>query len=98
MTTTTADSKWLDAVTRAEIDELLERDDRRSWLSLAANWGLIAAAFALVAWAPNALTIVVALMVIGGRQLGLAVLMHEAAHRTLFADRIQELLDALILE
>lgn len=87
MTTTTADSKWLDAVTRAEIDELLERDDRRSWLSLATNWGLIAAAFALVAWAPNALTIVVALVVIGGRQLGLAVLMHEAAHRTLFANR-----------
>jgi fatty acid desaturase len=30
---------------------------------------------------------VLALFVIGGRQLGLAVLMHEAAHRTLLSDR-----------
>ena len=42
---------------------------------------------ALVARWPNVLTIVVALVVIGSRQLGLAVVMHEAAHRTLFKSR-----------
>jgi fatty acid desaturase len=55
--------------------------------SLALDWATVGAAFALVAAAPNPLTVVVALFVIGGRQLGLAVLMHEAAHGTLLRDR-----------
>ena len=47
-------------------------------------WGVIALAMALfVAW-PNPLTFVVAMVLIGGRQLGLAILMHDAAHRALF--------------
>ncbi len=41
----------------------------------------------MVARWPNPLTVVAALFVIGARQLGFAVLMHEAAHRSLFADR-----------
>src|SRR3990172_4074303 len=70
-----------------DVRSLLALRDGRSWLSIATNWSLVAAAFALVAAAPNPLTIVAALFVIGGRQLGLAVLMHEAAHRTLLRDR-----------
>jgi fatty acid desaturase len=42
---------------------------------------------ALVALWPNVSSILLALAVIGARQLGFAVLMHEAAHRTLFANR-----------
>ncbi len=78
---------WRDSLSRDELRELLEIDDRRAWLTLATNWGLIFAAFALVAWAPNPLTILLALFVIGTRQLGLAVVMHEAAHRTFFKSR-----------
>ena len=59
----------------------------RAGVSIAVNWGLVAAAFALVACWPNPLTVVVALFVIGARQLGFAILMHEAAHRTLFRNR-----------
>ena len=59
----------------------------RSWISLAVNWGLIAAAFAMVAHFPNPLTIIAALFIIGARQLGMAIIMHEAAHRTLFPNR-----------
>jgi fatty acid desaturase len=51
------------------------------------NWALVFGAMALVAWAPNPLTIVLALFVIGARQLGFAILMHEAAHRSLFGNR-----------
>jgi fatty acid desaturase len=61
--------------------------DWRSWASVAINWGLVFAAMAMVARWPNPLTIVFALFVIGARQLGFAILMHEAAHRSLFADR-----------
>ena len=82
-----ADGSFLRSLRREEVDELLELEDRYSWRSLLADWGLIAASFALVARWPNPLTIVLALFVIGGRQLGLAVLMHEAAHRTLFRNR-----------
>jgi fatty acid desaturase len=82
-----AEKPWLTALTREEVAALLEQRDVRSWLSLATNWGLVAAAFALVAAMPNPLTVVLALFVIGGRQLGFAILMHEAAHRTLLRDR-----------
>jgi fatty acid desaturase len=43
-------------------------------------WGVIFAAMALVAWQPNPLTVLVAIAVIGSRQLGLGILMHEGAH------------------
>jgi fatty acid desaturase len=80
-------SGWRDALSREEIQELLRMDDVRGWRSILANWAIVAAAMALVAWAPNPLTVVVALLVIGARQLGFAVLMHEAAHRTLLSNR-----------
>src|SRR5439155_605505 len=75
---------WSAAVSPAERRALLAMSPSRAWLSIGINWGLVAGAFALVAWAPNPLSVVVALFVIGGRQLGFAVLMHEAAHHTLF--------------
>ena len=61
--------------------------DWRSWLTLAVNWGWIAAAMALAATWPNPLTIVLALAIIGTRQLGLAVVMHEAAPRSFFSNK-----------
>ncbi len=78
---------WREALSRDEVRSLVELRDWKSWTSLAVNWAVVAAAFALVAWWPNPLTVLVALFVIGARQLGLAVLMHEAAHRTLFRNR-----------
>ena len=50
-----------------------------AWLVVHA-WLVIAGAAALVAWMPNPATIVLAAMLIGSRQLGLAILMHEGAH------------------
>jgi len=67
--------------------ELLEIDSLQSWWMIGSNWLLIFAAMALVAWAPNPFTIVLALFVIAARQLGMAIVMHEAAHRTLFRNR-----------
>ncbi|HEY8156422.1 MAG TPA: fatty acid desaturase family protein [Myxococcota bacterium] len=82
---------WRSAITPEELESLLARSDWRSALSIAFDWALVFASFALVAAASGPLTLglslLVALFVIGGRQLGFAVLMHEAAHRTLFANR-----------
>jgi fatty acid desaturase len=82
-----ADSRWRAALTRDEIRELLEMRDLRSVWTLAVSWGLIFASFALVAVWPNPLSIVLALFVIGARQLGLAVIMHDASHRAFLRSR-----------
>jgi fatty acid desaturase len=50
-------------------------------------WALIGLAAWLFAAFPNPLTWVLAVMVIGARQLGLAILMHEAAHAGLATNR-----------
>lgn len=78
---------WRDALSREEIGELVATNDWRGWLSIALNWAIVAGAMAGVAWLPNPLTILLAIALIGTRQLGFAVLMHEAAHHTLFASR-----------
>src|SRR5260370_23701050 len=59
---------------------------RGMWLVVHA-WGTIAAAIALVRLWLNPLTWVIAVTVVGARQLGLAILMHEAAHGGLHANR-----------
>src|SRR5262245_57855609 len=59
---------------------------RSSWLGLACvagAWALIFAAGAMFVLWPNPLTYIVAVMLIGARQLGLAILMHDAAHGAL---------------
>ncbi len=78
---------WLEQFTTDEIRELRAIRAHRAWLSLFVNYGLIAASMALVAYLPNVFTVVLALFIIGARQLGFAVVMHESAHYTLFKNR-----------
>jgi fatty acid desaturase len=59
---------------------------RGMWLVIHA-WGTIAASIALVTVWPNPLTWLVAIMIVGTRQLGLAILMHEAAHGGLHTNK-----------
>jgi fatty acid desaturase len=79
--------KVTDYLTREEIRALVTPTNLEGASAVAGTWFLIAAAMALVAWLPHPLTVLVALILIGGRQLGLAVLMHECAHRSLFRTR-----------
>jgi fatty acid desaturase len=82
---------WRNALSIEERRELLQVDDLHGWTSIAFNWALVFGSMALVAWAPGlfwkSLAAVFALFVIGARQLGFAILMHEAAHRSLFGTR-----------
>ena len=57
-----------------------------AWLVMHA-WSLIFGSMALFVWWPNPFTFLLAVMVIGTRQLGLAILMHDAAHGLLFENR-----------
>src|SRR5262249_50861454 len=79
--------EWRERVSREEIADLLSFHDVRGWASVLGNWAIVLAAMALVARWPNPATVVLALFAIGARPLGFAVLMHEAAHRSLFASR-----------
>ena len=78
---------WLEHFTTDEIRELRVIQEHRAWLTVLVNYALIAASMGLVAYAPSAFTVVLALVIIGTRQLGFAVVMHESAHHTLFTNR-----------
>lgn len=82
------DFTWRDYISREELAELTRLEDWRSWWLLAFNWGVVFSAFALVAVWPNPLTVVVALFLIGARQLGFAVVMHDASHRAFLANPV----------
>jgi len=74
-------------LTPEQVQRLRAKSDLVGGLLVLHAWGLIFASMALfVAW-PNPLTFVIAVMVIGARQLGLAILMHDAAHGLLFDSR-----------
>ena len=77
---------WREALGAEAIRELQTMRDWRSLLSLALNWGIIFAAFGLVAVWTNPLSAILAIFLIGGRQLGLAVFMHDASHHALFSN------------
>ncbi|MEK7660935.1 MAG: fatty acid desaturase family protein [Pseudomonadota bacterium] len=59
---------------------LQTRSNFKSLGMVAHAWGVIALAFMVHAIWPNPFTWLLAVMIIGTRQLGLAILMHEAAH------------------
>jgi fatty acid desaturase len=70
-------------------DQLIAIRQRVTWKGIALiahAWTLILGSIALVAWWPNPLTFLLAVGIIGSRQLGLAILMHDGAHGCLSAD------------
>lgn len=73
--------------TREQIQQLTQRSDWRGAWAIASTWAIIAGAFAMLAAWPHALTFILALVVIAGRQLCLAILQHEGSHGTLFKSR-----------
>jgi fatty acid desaturase len=67
-------------IDRAALVRLRERVEWKGVALIVHAWAVIFGAIALVAIFPNPLTYVVAVMLIGSRQLGLAILMHDGAH------------------
>ena len=82
--------KVTDIFTRDEIRMLTERSDLMGFSAVGFTWGVIVLSFVALAWAATQpLTIAIPVFVLGfivlaGRHLGLAILHHEAAHKTLF--------------
>jgi fatty acid desaturase len=80
-------SKPSDYLAANEVNALRRRSDVVGALLVLHAWGLILGSMALFAWWPNPFTFLLGVMVIGARQLGLGILMHDAAHGLLFANR-----------
>src|SRR5688572_29155551 len=76
-----------DVLSRDEIRALTRTSDAWGFAAIAWTWLVIAASFAALARWPHPATFAAAVIVLGGRQLALAVLMHEGAHGTLFRTR-----------
>lgn len=70
-----------------DIAALTERSDWMGWRALLFTWGVIALCFVALAYWPHPLTWLAAIVVLGGRQLSLAIMMHDASHGTLFRSR-----------
>jgi fatty acid desaturase len=76
-----------DLLSRDEIRALTRSSNAVGALAIAGTWLIIVASFAALALWPHPLVFAAVAIVLGGRQLALAVLMHEAAHGTLFRGR-----------
>ncbi|MFN8369494.1 MAG: fatty acid desaturase family protein [Bacteriovoracaceae bacterium] len=69
---------------RDEIKQLTKLSDLKGFQSLFTTWFLIFFSLFLFDFWPNFITGIFAVVIIGGRHLALAILMHEASHSTLF--------------
>lgn len=76
--------KLTEIATRDELKTFTARSDWEGGKAVAFNWLCIAAIFAAIAAVPHPLTILAGVMLLGGRQLAFAALMHDCGHRSLF--------------
>jgi fatty acid desaturase len=71
-------------LSREDVAYFTARSDWQAWRMVLGTWLFIALIFTAVAAWPNPLTVLAAVILLAGRQLALAVLMHDCGHRTLF--------------
>jgi fatty acid desaturase len=76
-----------DYLSREEISEFTRRSDARAAWVVLVSWASLLAVFWFVDTWTNPATILLAVALLAGRQLGLAVIMHECGHNTLFKSR-----------
>jgi len=74
-------------IPKEEIKRLSRRSDLMGFWLVFHCWGIIIAAAALFIIWPNPLTFIAAVLIIAGRQLGMAILMHDGAHGLLFKNQ-----------
>ena len=79
-TVTTPQIKPQEILEDHEISHLREKSDFKGISMLVHAWLIILASLTVYTIFPNAVTFLLAVLVIAGRQLGLAILMHEGAH------------------
>jgi fatty acid desaturase len=66
---------------------IMQKSNRKAAFEIATTWGWIAFAFAIAGLWPNPLTIIVALFILGGKQLACAIILHDCSHDSMFTNR-----------
>lgn len=84
---TMANTDFRKLLASEDIKRFTVKSDWHAGIMLFNNWLIIALAFALPALWLNPLTILISLVLLGNRQLGLAIIMHECAHNSFFKTR-----------
>jgi fatty acid desaturase len=74
-----------DLLSPAELERVTRRSNWRGAIIIAFDWLMIVATFMAMAAFPNPLVLLLGVFVLGTRQLGLGIVVHETGHRTLFA-------------
>ena len=73
-----------DILTPDELALITSKDNVKAAGIVAFDWGTILALFYFAAAFPNPLVILLVIVLLGGRQMALGVLVHEAGHKSLF--------------
>ena len=73
-------------MSEAQLADVRERSNWKGAALVAHAWTLIIGSMALVILWPNPVTFLLAVAIIGSRQLGLVILMHDGAHNSLARD------------
>lgn len=73
-----------DLLTGEQLIAVRERHDWKAAACILHAWAMVAGAVVLFVWWPNVVTFIVAAAIIGARQLGMSILMHDGAHGLLF--------------
>ena len=66
---------------------IMRRSNARAWWMVTCNYAITIALFTMMAIWPNPLTILAGIVLLGGRQLGFGVIVHECGHGTFFESR-----------
>ncbi len=74
----------LSSIPREDLQSVIRKSDAAGLRILALNYILITACFGLVFFFPTLMSWLLASCILAGRQLGLAILMHDCAHGGLF--------------
>jgi fatty acid desaturase len=80
-------AKLREFLTPDEVKQVMHKSDLRAGLEVAAMWLWIIFAFALVGFYPNVFTVIIALFILGGKQLACAILLHDCSHDSMFSSR-----------
>jgi fatty acid desaturase len=75
-------------LSKDELKPFLIRSNRLALQGLLVNYGLILLAFTLPALWFNPITLLASLILLGNRQLGLGILMHDCAHNAFFETKV----------
>jgi len=74
-------------LTQQQLSAVTRKSSAHAWRIVLSDWLLIASALGVAALQPNPITVVLALLVIGCRQLSLGIIVHETGHQTFFESK-----------